>query len=485
MFTQDESLLRLGALALDNLFIQDYLPAAKGDYVKVYLYGLYLSQHPQQEMSLDEMAHDLELDRVQVEAALRYWERRRLVRRLRDNPPEYGFCSPTQVALGGEDAITADPAFIAFSEDVYALFGDQRSVRPSDIDLAWEWVEVIGLPREAVIMLLSHMMHTRGVNFSFKAAQSEAVRMHEEGVASAEDAEAFFAHSRELQEGARAVLRCLGKRRAPSEAEMALYRQWTGEWGYSREAILAACDETTNGEPTFKYLSGILAGIRQRAQQSGAPRTAQDLRGQLAEEQQAHAEALAFARAMGQKSASDLVTRAYRRLRARYDGGVILLAAQETRAAGGDLDKLEQALEALARQGVTDEAGTKAYFEAVHRVNQALQPIMDACGYTGRPTAADRTLYKKWKGMGFSDEMLLLAARHARAAARKMPYIDKVLAAWQAEGVKTPGQAASRPRPAVSGRQVTAQQYTQRDYTEEELERRTVDILEEARKQHE
>ena len=102
MFKQDDSMLRFGALPVDNLFIQEYLPAAKGDYVKVYLYGLYLSQHPREELTLAEIAHDLALTEGEIESALRYWERRRLVTRLRDNPPEYAFRS---AALLAESAV--------------------------------------------------------------------------------------------------------------------------------------------------------------------------------------------------------------------------------------------------------------------------------------------------------------------------------------------------------------------------------------------
>ena len=46
MFEQDESMLRFGVTPVENLFIQEYLPAARGDYVKVYLYALYTSAHP-------------------------------------------------------------------------------------------------------------------------------------------------------------------------------------------------------------------------------------------------------------------------------------------------------------------------------------------------------------------------------------------------------------------------------------------------------
>ena len=91
MFDLDQDARIYGVTAIENRFLQDYLPAAKGDYVKVYLWGLYACQNKGPEYSLDEMAQDLFLSVPEIEAALRYWERRSLVSRVSDNPPQYRF----------------------------------------------------------------------------------------------------------------------------------------------------------------------------------------------------------------------------------------------------------------------------------------------------------------------------------------------------------------------------------------------------------
>ena len=475
MFKQDENALRFGALPLDHLFIQEYLPGAKGDYVKVYLYGLYLSQHPQPDMGLEEMARELGMEGAEVEAALRYWERRRLVSRISDNPPEYLFRGAVQAALSGETAMEADADYVAFSEDVYALFGGDRKVRPADIALCWEWVQDMGLPQETVLMLLSHMKATRGVQFSFRSAQAEAVRMSEEKVLTAEDAEAYFSHSRALQDGARAVLRQLGRRRTPSQNELDLYRKWTEEWAYSQAAVIAACEETTKGEPTFAYLDGILKGIRERSGRQSA-RSGSDVQQQLDSEKTENQAVRKFAHSLGFRTATDMVRKAYARLCSQFDPRIVQLAADETYRAGGDLEKTEIILERLSNQGITTLEAAQAYFEEAHRLNAALAPIFEKCGHRGTPTVGDRALYRKWTEWGFTEEMLLLAAAQARSAARKMPYMDKILESWRQNGVSTPAQAAAQQPPHAGGKQVSAQQYTQRKYTEEELENRTDDL---------
>ena len=330
MFEQDESMLRFGVTPVENLFIQEYLPAARGDYVKVYLYALYISAHPKKELSAAEIAQELGMPQSDVEGALRYWERRHLLVRLTDNPPAYQLKSPAQLLLSGEAGMEADSAFVAFSEDIYALFGDRRKVRPSEIAQAYEWVQDLGLRQETVLMLLSHCLSTRGAQFSFKLAEPEAVRMREANVVTAEDAEAFFAHSKKVQDGARAVLRRLGKRRQPSQDELDLYRKWTQEWRYEPDAILEACAETTKGEPTFAYLDGILNGIRARAERGEAPRRAQQLRQQMSADQEKRASVRAFAAELGLRGAPDTLNATYTRLCGEYEPGLVLLAAART-----------------------------------------------------------------------------------------------------------------------------------------------------------
>ena len=492
MFNQDESMLRYGAMALDNLFIMDYLPSARGDYVKVYLYALFLSQHPREGMSVAEMANDLSMAQSEVENALRYWERRRLVSRVSDNPPAYRVFSVSQLAATGKLAMEVDNDFVAFSEDVYTLFGDRRKVSPADIALAYDWVLDLKLPQETVLMLLAHSIATRGVQFSFKSVAADAEHMCQAGAFSAEDAEAFFAHSRKVHDGTRAVLRRLGKRRQPSQDEMTLYTKWVEEWKYTPEAILEACRETTKGEPTFAYLDGILNGIRTRAAKAGAaPSTSKDLLQQLDSEKAELADVRRFAKALGLAGNPDALKTTSQRLCQTFSPDLVLLAAEQTYLSRGNMETVERYLTTFERQGITSRRDAEAYIRDFRETNKLLYRVFEACGHDGKPTKSDRTLYKKWQAMGFNEEMILLAASQSTHAENKPPYIDKVLEAWHAAGVSDPAQVAARkpaPRAAAQKpvRQVSAQQYTQREYTEAELANElTNELLEEARNNHE
>ena len=481
MFELDADALAYGVTAIENKFLLEYMPAAKGDYVKVYLWGLFKAAHPSPDDSLAEMAQELFLPQAEIEAALRYWERRALVSKLQENPPVYRFYSPLQRQSDTGAPLQVDQDYVAFAESVYAAFADRRKVTPSEIALAWEWVQDVGLRPEVVLMLLMHCAQERGPQFSFKKAEPLAVRMKEEQVSSCEDADAFLRHEQGVHEGARKVLSRMGKRRAPSEDELALYEKWIGEWGFAPDAVLDACRETTKGDPSFKYLDGILSGIRGRSQ----ARTGAQVSAQLEKEQTLAARAQEVFSLLGGRPSGPAATRLYQEFTQMYPHEVLLLAAQECHRTGRNVEDLQSLLQSWQRKGLKTEAEVQDYLSRFREANLALREIFDACGHRGKPTAADRLLYEKWRGFGMDLELLLFAAEQARSAeGSKIGYLDKVLEIWHEAGINDISQARAQRRPQgqTGGKTVSAQRYGQRDYTEEELTAVSGDLIEEARK---
>ncbi len=481
MFQRDDQCRVFGVTAVENLFLTEYMPGADGDHVKVYLSGLYHSQQADGSFGVREMAAELSLSEAQVEAAMRYWERRRLVARVSDQPPAYRYFHLGQRMLTGQDAPTGDEDYVAFSEAVYALFGNRRKVRPTEIAMAYEWTKDLGLPSEAVLMLLNHCADTRGIGFSFKAAQQLAVGMKEEGVATSEEAEAFLGQSRQSLDGARAVLKRFNIRRLPTEDEVSLYRVWTEQWHFSKEAILAACSETVKASnPSFAYLGGVLEGLRRR----GGSTTKAQVDSQLSLESEDLALAKDVLQALGARISPVTVAGACAALRESFPRRMILLAAGEVSAREGLFQDIEPMLKAWRDSGLQTEEQVAAALAAARAQDALLRQVFDACGQSGRPGMKDREALGAWLGEGHSPGLIIAAAGQARSSRVKMPYIAKVLATWKREGVATPEEAArfQAGRKGAAPNEVKAQQYGQRSYTEEQLASHAVDLISEARK---
>ncbi len=469
-FEQDLQALYFGSMPVEHIFLTEYMPAARGDYVKVYLLCLYHSRLPGDDTKVEDVARELSLDVTTVENALRYWERRGLLVVIGGDPVRYQMRCAIQRALTGEP-LSADNDFVQFSERVYELFGDSRKVRPSEISMAYEWIEEENLSPDTVLALLSHMRAVRGPQFNFQLAGQMAVKLHENGVRDAEDAASYLSYEETVHKGAQAVLRRLGRRRMPSEDELSLYRKWTGEWGYSQDGILQACQATTAaGEPTFKYLDGILTRLRQ----GDAPADAQGIAETLdksREELRLTAEMLG---ALGARLRAETAAPIYRELAETRPHALIVYAAKECARNGkGTLEDLTRLLESWEKRGLKTAEEAENYVKHVRELDAVLYRIYEACGYHGRASKTDREFLERWQGMGFEEGLLLLAARQASgASSQKMKYMNTVLKNWQQNGVTTLAQAekqTGRSPAAPAGRRVLAQQYEQREYKESEM----------------
>lgn len=483
MFQRDDQYRVFGTTPVENLFLIEYMPSADGDYVKVYLSGLFHSQQHDDGFGVKEMAAELSMTEARVEAALRYWERRRLVSRISEKPLVYRFYHLGQRLLTGQDTFTGDTEYIDFYEAVNALFGNRRKLKNQEITMAYEWVQDMGLPQEVVLMLLNHCADTRGINFSFKAAQSLAVTMREENILTTEDAEDYLSHTKQVHDGARAVLRRLNIRRLPTEDELALYKKWTGEWRFDQEAVLASLSETVKASnPSFAYVNGILEGLRRR----GAGKTQSQVTKKLAEEGAMLQKTQEVLRILGARISAPAVLRAYQTLAESYPADLITLAAREVARRQGLFQDIEPLLQAWAEKGIQSAEAAAQQLSDDRNLDALLNDVFEACGQEGRPTGADRELLQKWLDAGHAQEFIVLAAGQARSAKAKLPYITRVLDNWQQQGITSAEQARAASRTGgKKGKSTAAQGYTQRQYTEEELLGGFVDIAGQAGKNDE
>ncbi len=456
------------ATSVANQFIIEFMPSAKGEHVKVYLYGLMLCAQRREDATVAAIAHDLEMTEEDVQAAFRHWEYAGLVERVRDDGGEYRYIHPIwRSFMAGQQQ--EDPAFHAFMEDLYAAFGGKRELHGAEKRKALEWVEELRLPPEVVLVLVKHLISTQGMNFRFGGKNPErlAQLLADEKAATVEDALEILDRDHEIERGAAEVLRRFRQRRQPSQDESDLYRKWRREWGFSQEAILAACAETVKGAPNFAYLDGILGGICTRA---GAADT-EAIRRDQEESEQIHA----FLRALGALGVTlNEGTRAvYRELRGLYPHEVLLAAARECATQGKGLDDAELLLRSWKARGLETAEAVEAYLRPYHARRVLLQKLGETWGKRAPQGRTHHDTVQKWlETYGFPEELILHCAAWSVDAEKNMSYLDKLLTALHETGIRDiAGADAQRARyraaqGAKPARQVSAQQYEQRDYSQ-------------------
>ena len=473
-FAFDERYAMFDITPVANQFILEYLPGAKGDYVKVYLYGLLCCYHPRKEMDTAAMSRELGLAEEVILAAFRYWERRGLIRRISDNPPAWQYVNIIQTNVGGNQDL--DQEYIRFSRELENSLEDIRDLHGSEIALCYEWKEEMGLSTEVIIMLLKYMARTRGKSFKIKDAEKTAIWLSEEKAYTAEDAEMVLGRDEAMIAGLRKVLRKLGMRFNPSEANLMLYRKWREEWHFTQEAIEDACDRTGTSAPSLALVDSIL---EEAWRNSGGAETLSRADLDAAEEKRKGLKEVL--KAIGQYGApTPAQQKMYARMMEMYPKEIILLAAGECAAKQKQFDSVMKLLESWQERGFTDEQQIREHIGAFHEKEEFLKTLRKK--WAGRDAEiGQKTLQMldRWeRDLGFSREMITLAADAAYESRKPVTYMDKILSNWSEKGIRTPEAAAeerkNRPETAPadrkSGKTVTAQQYTQRDYSSEDDE---------------
>lgn len=467
LFSFDDQYTMFDVTPVDNLFILEHMPGAQGDHVKVYLYGLMQCYHPQ-DSSIEQMGQDLSMTEEEILAAYRYWERRGLVHRISDQPPAFRYVNAKKLMFIESPS---DPVYNAFAQAVHSLFDNKRTVSGNEINRFYEWVEQMGLSQEVVLRLLQRLIELRGPKFSFKAAEKCAVELAEAGARCAEDVDEVMDRDKKVLEGSREVLRQFSLYREPSKAEMNLYRKWIAEWKYTKEAIIAACDETTNSkQPSFKYLDGILRDKREKI--TGKTITLQQVE-KNRKVRQSVEEPLRRLLAVLNKpglTVNEETMAIYTEMRTLYEDEIILLAGRDCARRQCSFEDVLKTLKYWSKKGFKTAQQIEDYMQQVRQSNEFLDQLYAVWGKPSQTSPANRALVCKWvEEWSFTQEMIIACAAFAKEAERPMAYLNGVLDNFRKQGIFTPEaavEAHEAQKPAKSGKTVREQQYEQRDYDE-------------------
>ena len=461
MFGFDTKYAMFDITPVENQFILEYLPAAKGDYVKVYLYGLMRCYHPEEDMNLDRISHELNMTQEDIINAFNYWERRRLVRRISDNPPVWQYINIKQKNLTVED--DTDPVYTDFSNALYEAFDKVRRLHGGELNTCFEWHEDLKLPTEVIIMLLSHMVSVKGRNFRIADADKVAAQMATENVRTVEAAEEFFSRDEQAYAGIRKILKMLGKKYTPSEAQVNLYRKWTRDWGFSQDAVEAAVELTAKGDPSLGYLDGILSSLKQEGTMTTSGIRSSSMKAENYRE---------VLKELGRGEVSQKSLKVYDQMLEIYPQDVILIAARECGHSGKDAEDTLKLLQAWKEKGLETRNEVETYVQAFHDQTALIRQLKKTWGTDeARISKTDRSLIQKWeKELGFSRDVILEAAGFASEAKQPMAYLDSILTDYHGKGITSPEQVRQEhEKNRGSGRKKTVkvmpgQDFVQRSY---------------------
>lgn len=261
----------IGATMVADMFIDEYMAGANGEYVKVYLYIL---RHQGEELTVEAIADALNHTESDVRRAVSYWEKLGILsgeeKAGQQEIPQSTEPPVSHTEAREEMAASADRAPVYSAAQVNRLCGDEefsqllyiaqkylnKVFTPRDCQVfAWLY-EGLGMSSELLEYLVEYC--AQNGHSSVRYLETVAVSWHEKGIKTAQEArELGAAYSKDSF----AVMRAFGiNNRKAAPPEQALIDKWFKEYGFVREIVLEACSRTITAihSPSFQYADRIL-----------------------------------------------------------------------------------------------------------------------------------------------------------------------------------------------------------------------------------
>lgn len=285
--------------AIPNRFIDEYMTAANGEFVKIYLYLLRCMNSPDCSFSISRTADKFNHTEKDIQRALRYWEKMRLLRLEYDEgksisgiyllessgspeEEEKDDAVPLKKAEGslppgGPARQEAAPEKPVYTADDMKAFREKEEVQemlfvaerylgrpltPTDTQSLLYWYDGLGFSSDLAVYLLEYCI--AGGHRSLHYMEKVALNWKDSGITTVAQAKRA---SNAYNKVHRAVMKSLGiQGRSLIPAETAYIDKWSKEFGFGQDMITEACSRTILAihQPNFEYADRILANWKRQ-----------------------------------------------------------------------------------------------------------------------------------------------------------------------------------------------------------------------------
>ena len=289
---------------VENLFINEFLPDAPGDCVKVFLFGLMYAQFDQ-EIDSRTMALTLGLNEKDVDNAWKYWESKGLVRILRGgSPDQYDIEFIRQIDLfygkTVEEAVEAEPQPEGEAVSIIAQLTNRqlkeifdkyqmltgRTISRHEASKLTDAIKVYNIEPDILDFAIDYCV---GLDkYSVDYISKVALRWKEEGARDVAEVKLMLDRHSRRNDFYRKVFAALGFNRLPNPSDREIMDRWVDEMGCSLAEVLDACKAAAGlRDPNLRYVNKVLEN---KALEKGGVNTFKEQTGRRAEAPQNAAE---------------------------------------------------------------------------------------------------------------------------------------------------------------------------------------------------
>lgn len=267
---QNDILPLFSTTVLPDIFFTEYLPEANGDYIKIYLYVLFLSKYDK-DIKVNDLCKKLSLPLKVIQDGMKYWEEQGVFTRkntgyIITNLQEkelYQLYKP-KVALSADQIQKSaesqkNAKTIEYINNRY-FSGLMPTTWYPDIEL---WFKKYHFEDEVMIALFDHCFNKSALHKNYVQAVADAWAKNQ--IQTFDDLDQYYEKQEKLNKLASLISKKLGLSRQLSQYEYAYLEKWFIDFGYSFDIIEIALKRTTSKvNPSFDYIDKLLSDWHDR-----------------------------------------------------------------------------------------------------------------------------------------------------------------------------------------------------------------------------
>ncbi len=456
-----------GFTVVDNTFINEFLPGATGEDVKVYLYGLGLCSNPNKEdNTLDTISKVLSLSEEQIQKSFSYWEEMGLIQIVSANPFEVRYL-PTH-AHSGSLKIRNKEKYADFNKQIQDIISG-RMVTPIEFNEYYNLIESHHFEPEAVVLIAKYCTTIRSSSISYPYILAVARDFANQGLKTFEKVEEKFIEQEKSSKEIKQVLSALGLKREADIDERNLYLKWTNTLGFTHGVIVevAKLQKKHGGFPKLdevlsKYYEQKLMSIEEITSFNKTKESMFEI-------------AKVVCKNLGltyynyenvvDTYISDWMTKS-------YDNKTLELVSNFCfRQSIRTLESMNVVIQKFFKLGLVSTSSIEQYISEILSKDEEIKQILDTLGLVRSVTSFDRDLFKVWtENWNFSLESIVAVANASRGKINAFAYMNKILSSLNEKGLKSKTEIENYLKKSnVSSTSKPSFNFEQREYSSTEL----------------
>ena len=256
--------------SVENIFINEHMASAPGDFVKVYLLALMYADL-ELDITNEEIARHLSLEHEDVLKAWTYWEKMGTIRKIRTNPDDKFDYDVEFIALKGQLYGKSSKKKFASDHNTHALMADKevkdmfaaiekisgRVISGTEMMEIISWINDFGATPEVIVYGYSYCLQKKKKDIKYIAAVIKAWAA--EGLQDVLSVEKHLSENEKKQYLYKRVFQALGFSRNATEEERRIMDTWFETMEFTLDRVLSACSKTSGiAIPNINYVNKVL-----------------------------------------------------------------------------------------------------------------------------------------------------------------------------------------------------------------------------------